>query len=83
MYVNKYSRLPESLSLSNRLTANQRPKVYGHEIGHVVDQLAGEIPTINISRQLSKLYNTLNNPNRAGAEAATHGRPFVPESLGY
>lgn len=51
VYVNKYSRLPESLSLSNRLTADQRPKVYGHEIGHVVDQLAGEIPVKWIERR--------------------------------
>ena len=36
---------------SNRLTADQLPKVYGHEIGHVVDLLAGEIPVKWIERR--------------------------------
>lgn len=49
--VNRYSRLPESLSLSNRLTSDELPKVYGHEIGHVVDRLAGEIPVKWIERR--------------------------------
>lgn len=80
---NPYSGRPEEVFLSNRLTADELAKVYGHEIGHVIDQLAGEIPTKGLSVELKALYNTLNNPNRAGAEAASWGRPFTPEASGY
>ena len=31
-----------------------------HEVGHVVDQLASEIPTEGLSRELGQVYNTLN-----------------------
>ena len=42
--VNRYSRMPELARVSEGLTPPQRAKVAGHEIGHVVDQVAGEIP---------------------------------------
>ena len=83
--VNPYSRLPESVALSNKLTPSQLPKVYGHEIGHVIDQMAGEIPTNRLSGELKKIYDTLNNPNRTrdGAEAADWGKPMTPQGFGY
>ena len=40
-----------AILLSDRLTREQLPRVYGHEIGHVVDQLAGEIPVKWIERR--------------------------------
>jgi len=72
-----------AILLSDRLTREQLPRVYGHEIGHVIDQLAGEIPTRGLSGELKALYNTLNNPNRTGGEAASWGRPSTPQASGY
>ena len=70
--VNRYTRLPEEVGLSNKLTPDDLPGVYGHEIGHVIDQLAGEIPTEGLTRELKALYDAGNNPNRA------HGNPDMP-----
>ena len=39
------TKLPTQVLLSEKLTPDQLPIVYGHEIGHVVDQLAGKFPT--------------------------------------
>ncbi len=77
------TRYPENIVLADNLTPEQLPKVYGHEIGYVIDQLAGEIPTGGLSGELKVLYNTLNNPNRTGGEAASWGKPFTPEASGY
>lgn len=76
---------PLGVALSNKLTPEDLPKVYGHEIGHVIDQLAGEIPTKGLSDELKAVYNTLNNPNRTrdGAEAATFGKPWTPAAGGH
>lgn len=35
-------------------------KVVAHEIGHMIDDLAGKIPTAGLSSELKPLYNTLN-----------------------
>jgi hypothetical protein len=61
-------------------------KIHAHENAHVIDQLAANIPTKGLSRELRNIYNTLNNPNRSypdRSEAATWGKPFRPEHLGY
>jgi len=58
--VNRYSRQPLSAAVWNQLTAAQLPRVAAHEIGHVIDQAAGEIPTEGLSRELAQVYNTLN-----------------------
>jgi hypothetical protein len=60
--------------------------VYAHELGHAIDQLAGQIPSKGLSSELKSVYNTLNNPNRTHpnrAEAADWGKPFTPQALGY
>jgi len=79
------SNKPLDIALSNTLTPEDLSKVYGHEIGHVIDQLAGEIPTKGLSHELKAVYNTLNNPNRSrdGADAAAFGKPFTPAAGGY
>jgi hypothetical protein len=51
------SRLPEKAILSNKLTPEDLPRVYGHEIGHVIDQLAGKIPVEDLTRELKALCN--------------------------
>jgi hypothetical protein len=35
-------------------------KVVAHELGHMIDDLAGKIPTAGLSNELKPLYNTLN-----------------------
>ena len=42
----RHTRLPRQVYLPDDLTAAQLPRAYGHEIGHVIDQLAGEIPAL-------------------------------------
>ena len=71
--------------ISNALGESQAYRVGGHEIGHVIDEAAGRIPTTGLSRELSQVYNTLNNSNRSrdGLEAATWGRPATPQGFGY
>lgn len=78
------TRQPEEIFLSKNLTPEKRDLVYGHELGHVIDQIAGEIPVNGILKEeLKPLYNTLNNPNRNGAEAANWGKTFRPDDSGY
>jgi hypothetical protein len=74
---------PTGVALSKNLPADKRLLVYGHEIGHVIDQLAGEIETKGLSRELKTVYDTLNNGNRSGAEAAKSGGRTTPSSQGY
>lgn len=77
------TRRPTQVSLSKKLTAEKLPLVYGHEIGHVIDQLAGEIETKGLTKELKSVYDTLNNANRSGAEAAKWGGRTTPSSQGY
>jgi hypothetical protein len=59
--------------------------VYGHELGHVIEEIADQIPTKGLSDELKGVYNSLNNPNRAGGglDAAPTARPMTPQRLGY
>jgi hypothetical protein len=82
---NRYSRLPTGVALSDALTPEQLPGVYGHEIGHVIDQMTGEIPTAGLTKELKALYDTGNNPNRMRADPerpANWGRRWTPQA-GY
>ncbi len=45
--------------VSEKLSPPQLEKVAGHEIGHVIDQVAGEIPVTGLNAELRQLYNTL------------------------
>ena len=73
--VNPHTRLPKDVALPNKLAGADLPGVYGHEIGHVIDQLAGEISTEGLTRELKTLYNVGNNPNRA------RGNPDMPAKM--
>ena len=59
--------------------------VYAHELGHVIDEIAGQIPTEGLSGELKGVYNSLNNPNRTrgGLDAAPTARPMTPQRRGY
>lgn len=57
--LNRYSRLPEEIFISEKLNPRQSDKVIAHEVGHVIDQMAGEIPVAGLSRELAFVYDTL------------------------
>ncbi len=79
------TRNPTQVILAKELSPDDVPLVYGHEIGHVVDQLAGEISTRGLRKELRGLYNTLNNPKRSrdGSQAAAHRELMTPHMMGY
>lgn len=58
--VDDRSRRPLSIQLAKELTEVQARKVAPHELGHAVDQLAGEIPLNGLMNELKPLYNELN-----------------------
>jgi hypothetical protein len=58
--VNRYSRMPERVFVAKGLTPNQHANVYAHEVAHVIDQAAGEIPVSGLSAEMRPLYNYLN-----------------------
>jgi hypothetical protein len=74
--TNRYTGAPLMARVSQRLTPAEYDKVAAHEIGHVIDQLVGEIPTDRLNGQLRRVYNDLNNPQ-------SYGKPFGPEQHGY
>ncbi|CCQ72307.1 hypothetical protein [Magnetospira sp. QH-2] len=77
------SKQPLGVALSEDLTPEDLPKVYAHEVGHVIDQAAGEIPVKGLEDELGDLYHTLIAPERAG-EFPAPGQPrFTPERHGY
>jgi len=57
--LNRYSRRPEKIFISENLTPQQRDRVLAHEVGHVIDQMAGEIPVAGLSRELAFVYDAL------------------------
>lgn len=73
----KYSRAPLGIRLSSALDETKAQRVLAHEVGHVIDELAGQIPTDGLSRELAGVYNTLNT----GVERAT--KLTGPKHLGY
>jgi|GEM_PF-5806540 len=91
--INRYSGQPEQVYLSTKLSPQQLPQVYAHEVGHVVDQAAGEIPTAGLEKELSFIYNDINNPvlaQRRGLlgddvdiSTARNLRNWTPNSAGY
>lgn len=83
--VDRVTGLPVEVHLNRNLRPDKVALVHAHENAHVIDQLAGQIPTKGLSDELKGVYNTLNNPNRAegGAEAASWGKPVTPQVLGY
>lgn len=83
-YINR-AGYPEQIELRADMRPDKAQMVYAHELGHVVDQSAGQIPTAGLNDDLKAIFNTLNNPNRArgGLEAAAWGKPVTPKTLGY
>lgn len=74
--VNRYTRQPEQVFISNKLTEPHASRVVAHEISHVIDQIAGEIPVASLNDELRTIYNDLNNPQG-------YGKKFGPEQNRY
>ena len=76
---------PTGIELRAGMRPDKADMVYAHELGHVIDEIAGQIPTEGLSGELKGVYNSLNNPNRArgGLDAAPTARPMTPQRRGY
>jgi hypothetical protein len=59
------------------LSPLQAERVIAHEVGHLIDDLAGRIPTTGLNTELRQVYNTLNT----GWERTRH--LTGPQHLGY
>lgn len=88
--LERFTRRPLGVFLRSDLTPEERVLVHAHENGHVIDELAGQVPTTGLSKELGAVYNTLNNPTRnaAGTDAVAFNgtgrtRPVGPRNLGY
>jgi hypothetical protein len=88
--------LPGGVPTRMRLNANLAPEdllnVYGHELGHVHDEVAGQINTKGLTGELKTVYNDLNNPSLAQERKSNPNvdprvRPMLngwtPETNGY
>ena len=68
------------------LDAAAAEKVVGHELGHMVDELSGQIPVEGLNVELRQLYNTLNSGqertrNLTGPQHVGYSEADVPREL--
>lgn len=76
-FIDARTGQPELVGIANDLHPNDVYRVLGHETGHVIDQIAGNIPTEGIEDQLLQIYDTLLTGNRPGP------RRLGPSDVGY
>ena len=67
---------PDYVAVSRALTDSQYQRVAAHEIAHVIDKAADDIPVSGLNDELRTIYNDLNNPQG-------HGKKFGPEQNRY
>ncbi len=74
-----------SIGVLNSLSPQSASMVASHEMGHMIDDLSGIIPTDGLSNELRPLYNSLNNGNRNhNLTDARQNSPMVtPKVFGY
>ena len=53
-------RLDRNIAFSRALSPRSAERVTAHEMSHMIDELAGTIPTRGLDRELRQLYNTMN-----------------------
>jgi hypothetical protein len=63
--------------VNRTLSDPQKDRVVAHEVGHLIDELSGRIPTGGITTELKQVYNTLTT-GREGTRNLTG-----PQHLGY
>jgi hypothetical protein len=68
----------------NQLTPEQAA-MKAHQLGHIIDHLAGPIPTRGLEDELQQVYDDLNNPNRTAdnLDVLPEAEPFRPEDRGF
>ena len=47
------------IGIASDLNPEQAARVRAHELGHLIDEVAGQIPTAGLSRELGQVYSTL------------------------
>jgi hypothetical protein len=69
----------------NGLPRHEVEVLKAHQLGHIIDRVAGPIPTDGLEDELQAVYDTLNNPNRTSNQQkpAPDARPFLPEHRGF
>jgi hypothetical protein len=76
--MDRRSGLTEYDILLNRnVPESTVPRVLAHEVGHLIDEVAGHIPAAGLSRELDQVYNTL----ASGRERTTN--LSRPRHFGY
>lgn len=84
---NPSTKQPISVKLLNGLHPDDVDRVYAHEVGHVIDQAAGEIETEGLMSELRPLYDVQNNrqsTSRYTNNGWTDGDELMtPEHFGY
>ena len=72
----RYSGAPLRIAVSDQIALDKVRRVIPHEVGHVIDEVAGQISTAGLNTELRTIYNHLNNPQN-------YGKRFGPEQNGY
>jgi hypothetical protein len=69
----------------DQLTPEEAVRAKAHQLGHIIDHLAGPISTRGLEDELEEVYNTLNNPNRTAdkLDASPEAEQFRPEDRGF
>jgi len=78
--------VPVEIFLSDELEGGNRVSVFGHELGHGLDESVHQIPvTKKMKPELEALYNTTNNPKRTpdGLNADPEAPLYTPKDRGY
>lgn len=68
--------IDRDIYVAKGLPSEQSSMVTAHELSHMIDELAGEVPVKGLNDELRTIYNHLNNPQ-------TYGKRFGPEQNGY
>ncbi len=87
--LTRHGRIPQEVQIRRNLTPDQTSKVLAHELGHVIDELAGQIPSKGLADELTRVYNDLNRQDWRFARQERTGVPVAPkyrarpEDFGY
>ncbi|ABQ70791.1 hypothetical protein Swit_4453 [Rhizorhabdus wittichii RW1] len=75
--IEKYSRAPYAIKISDSLSKKEEKRVLGHEVGHVIHTVAGEFPVDGLGDELGHIFSTLAT-GRENASVLT-----TPRNFGY
>lgn len=75
--MDRFTGRPLGIDIRRDLTPPQADSVARHEVGHLLDELSGQIPTTGLSRELKPLYHY-------GVEGRERpNRHMLPQHMGY